>query len=122
MLESTEVTKKANGETGGGRSWPKLGVSARPETKVLLHKLAAHLGVPEWRAVEIALLAYVESLPAKERKTMTPVSPDLVRCEYPAGTAAAVRAFLRLWMEPQDELEEAARMILADQLDVPAPE
>ena len=88
----------------------------------MLHKLAEHLGVPEWRAVEIALLAYVKSLPAKDRKKMRPVSPDLVRCEYPAVTAAAVRAFLRLWTEPQDELEEAARMILADQLDVPAPE
>jgi hypothetical protein len=124
VLESTEVTKKANGESGG-RSWPKLGVSARPETKELLHKLAAILGVPEWRAVEIALLAYVEALPPKERKAVSsgsPISPDLVRCEYPAATAAAVRAFLRLWMEPKDDFEEAARTVLADQLGVPVPE
>jgi hypothetical protein len=115
------VTKQANGESGG-RSWPKLGVSARPSTKELLHRLAEHLGVPEWRAVEIALLAYVESLPPKERKTLSPVSPDLVRCEYPAANAAAVRAFLRLWMKPEDELERAARTVLADQIGVPPPE
>jgi hypothetical protein len=123
------MTKPGNGDSGRIRDLPRLGVTIRPEVKRLLDTTAGHEGRAPWRVIEDAILAYFQALPKADKRTIqealggeAPAASDLVKTEYPASVSAAVRAFVRLWTEPKDRLEEATRTVLADALHVPPPE
>ena len=90
---------------------------------------AAHEGRAPWRVIEDAILAYFRALPKTDKRAIqaalggeAPAASDLVKTEYPASVATVVRAFVRLWTEPKDRLEEATRTVVADALHVPPPE
>jgi hypothetical protein len=79
--------------------------------------------------IEDAILAYFRTLSKADKRAIqaalggeAPAASDLVKTEYPAALSSAVRAFVRLWTEPKDRLEEATRTVIADALDVPPPE
>jgi hypothetical protein len=117
----------ADSDPGPQSSWPKIGISLPPLSKVQLKALASLLDVPEWRVVEQALTLLAESLPPSQREELAsiqkggPSRADLVRTEYPASLYPAVEAFARLWANPKDLTEEAGRTLFAKLLKIPLP-
>ncbi len=130
MVSFAAMIKPGKGAASGRiRDLPRLGVTIRPDVKRLLDATAAHEGRAPWRVIEDAILAYFEVLPKAGKRAIqsslageSPAASDLVMTEYPASVAAAVRAFVRLWTEPKDRLEEATRTVVADVIEVAPPE
>ena len=130
VIHSPGVAKPKNGgESGPGpqSSWPKIGISLPPKSKVRLKALAGLLQTPEWRIVEQALTLLAESLSPSQRKELASIlkgvvpRSDIVRTEYPVSLYPAVEAFARLWANPKDITEEAGRTLFAKLLKIPLP-
>jgi len=119
VIHFHEVTKrKGNGDDkdlGPVRNWPKTALALHPGRKALLRALAELQGTSERLIVEDALQRFYASLPPADQKRVSralggsPPASDTTRVECPAAIADAVRAFVRLWTEPEGKLEEAGR-------------
>jgi len=126
VIHFHEVTKrKGNGDDkdlGPVRNWPKTALALHPGRKALLRALAELQGTSERLIVEDALQRFYASLPPADQKKVSralggsPPASDTTRVECPAAIADAVRAFVRLWTEPEGKLEEAGRVLIADLL------
>jgi hypothetical protein len=118
---------------GRVRDLPRVYLTITPEMLKHLNALSEVEGRSAWRVVEDALRVYLASLPDAERIAVArqaagkPLEgPHVLRLEFShPGLAEAVKAFLKLWERPAEDLdglEIAARNFIADSLGVPRPD
>jgi hypothetical protein len=75
---------------------------------------------------QFALAAYIKQLPRKSRAPAAGLlrgrklkDPGLTCVDAPVNAKPAVEAFVRLWVNPKDSYERAARRFFQDFMDLP---